>query len=111
MRQAIEESATGPLPYGLPNIGAAGLLKPIALGVDSAEEDRTQGFRDMDACAFFRMLDAEWEATVSQYVGYKPGFVVEKQTMRVDTRILAGAIHACLALAEHIVGPEEDPTD
>ena len=31
--------------------------------------------------------------------------------MRVNTRVLAGAIHICLTLAEHIVGPEEDPTD
>ena len=111
VREAIKESATGELPYGLPNIAAAGLLKTIALGVDDAEKDGTQGFRDMDAHAFFQMLDAEWEATVSQYVGYTRGFVVEKQTMRVDTRVLAGTIHACLALAEHIVGPEEDPTD
>ena len=111
VRDAIEESATGALPYGLPNIAAAGLLKPISLGVDAAEKDRTRGFRDMDAHAFFEMLDAEWEATVSQYVGYTRGFVVKKQTMRVDTRVLAGAIHACLALAKHIVGPEEDPTE
>ena len=111
VRDAIEEAATGELPYGLPNIAAAGLLKRIALGVDAAEEDRTQGFLGMDAHAFFEMLDAEWEATVSQYVGYTRGFVVKKQTMKVNTRVLAGAIHACLALAEHIAGPEEDPTD
>lgn len=41
-------------------------------------------------------------------MGYSRGFV-EKQTMRVDTRVLAGAIHVCLALAQHIVGPEDDP--
>ena len=111
VREAINESATGALPYGLPNIGAAGLLKPLELEVDRPEGDRTQGFQDMDVHEFFEMLDAEWEATISQYMGYTRGFVVEKQTMRVNTRVLAGAIHVCLALAEHIVGPEENPTD
>ena len=111
VREAINESATGALPFGLPNIGAAGLLKDIELGVDEAEEDRTRGFQDMDVHEFFEMLDAEWEPTISQYMGYTCGFVVEKQTMRVNTRVLAGAIHVCLTLAEHIVGPEEDPTD
>ena len=48
VREAINESATGSLPFGLPNIGAAGLLKGIELGVDEAEEDRTRGFQDMD---------------------------------------------------------------
>ena len=111
VREAINESATGALPYGLPNISGTGLLRAIELGVDEAEEDRTQGFQDMDVHGFFEMLDAEWEATISQYMGYTRGFVVEKQTMRVNTRVLAGAIHVCLTLAEHIVGPEVDPTD
>ena len=111
VREAINESATGALPYGLPNIGAAGLLQAIELRFDKAEEDRTQEFQDMDVQEFFEMLDAEWEATISQYMGYTRGFVVEKQTMRVNTRVLAAAIHICLALAEHIVGPEEDQTD
>ena len=111
VRKAINESATGALPYGLPNIGGTGLLKAIKPGVDEAEEDRTQGFQDMDVHEFFEMLDAEWEATISQYMGYTRGFTVEKQTMRVNTRVLAGAIHVCLTLAEHIVGPDVDPTD
>ena len=111
VREAINESATGPLPYGLPNMAGTGLLKSFELGVDKAEEDRTQGFQNMDVRAFFEMLDAEWEVNVSQYMGYTREFIVEKQAMRVNTRVLAGAIHACLALAEHIVGPEEDPTD
>ena len=111
VREAINESATGALPYGLPNIGGVGLLKAIELGVDEAEEDRTLGFRDMDVHEFFEMLDAEWEATISKYVGYTRHFVVEKQTMRVDTRVLAGAILVCFMLAEHILGPEEDPTN
>ena len=66
-----------------------------------------RGGPGMDAHAFFEMLDAEWEATISQYVGYARGFVVEKQTMRVTMRVLAGTIHVCFALAEHIVSPEE----
>ena len=111
VREAINESATGALPYGLPNIGGTGLLRAIELGVDEAEEDRTQGFQDMDVHEFFEMLDAEWEATISQYMGYTRDFVAEKQTMRVNTRVLAGAIHVCLTLAEYIVGPEVDPTD
>ena len=111
VREAIDESATGALPYELPNIGAASLLKPIRLGVDEPEADRTVGFQDMDAHAFFEMLDAEWEATISQYVGYTRGFTVEKQTMRVNTRVLAAALHLCLALADLILGPEADPMD
>lgn len=39
VQEAIDESATDPLPYGLPNIGAAGLLQAIELGVDGDEED------------------------------------------------------------------------
>ena len=111
VREAINESATGALPYGLPNIGAAGLLKAIELGVDEAEKDRTRGLQDMKVHGFFEMLDAEWEANISQYMGYTRGFVVQKQTMSVNTRVLAGAIHVCLTLAEHILGPEVDPTD
>ena len=111
VREAINESATGALPYGLPNIGAARLLKAIKLGVDEAEKDRTRGLQDMKAHGFFEMLDAEWEANISQYMGYTRGFIVEKQTMRVNTRVLAGAIHVCLTLAEHILGPEEDASD
>ena len=88
-----------------------GLLRDFALGVDEAEQDRTRGYGQMDAPSFFAMLDAEWGTDVSQYLGVTRGFSVEKQTLRVDMRVLAGAIRVCLTLAGHILGPEEDPAD
>ena len=111
VRDAIAESSTGSIPFNLPNSVGVGLLRDLALAVDEAEEDRTRGYGQMDAPAFFAMLDAEWGTDVSQYLGVTRGFSVEKQTMRVDMRVLAGAIRVCLTLADHILGPEEDPTD
>ena len=111
VRHAITETATGALPYGLPNRSGVQLLKDFELGVDKAEKDPTQGFQDMDVRKFLKMLDAEWENTISKYMGYTTGFVVQKQTVRINTRILAGSIHVCLALAEHIIGPEKDLAD
>lgn len=111
VRDAIAESSTGSIPFDLPNSAGAGLLRDFALGVDVAEEDRTRGYEEMDASAFFAMLDAEWGTDVSQYLGVTRGFSVEKQTLRVNMRVLAGALRVCLTLADLILGPEEDPAD
>ena len=111
VRGAIEESSTGSIPFDLPNSAGVGLLRDFVLGVDEAEEDRTSGYGQMDAPAFFRMLDAEWGSDVSQYLGVTRGFSVEKQTLRVNMRVLAGAIRVCLTLADHILGPEDDSAD
>ncbi|MYE47543.1 MAG: hypothetical protein F4X25_12525 [Chloroflexi bacterium] len=111
VRDAIAQSSTGSIPFDLPNSVGVGLLRDFSLGVDEAEGDRTTGYGQMDAPAFFAMLDAEWGTDVSQYLGVTRGFSVEKQTLRVDMRILAGALRVCLTLADHILGPEEDPSD
>lgn len=111
VRDAIAESSAGSIPFDLPNSAGVGLLRDFVLGVDGAEENHTSGYGQMDAPAFFGMLDAEWGTDVSQYLGVTRGFSVEKQTLRVDMRVLAGAIRVCLTLADHILGPEDDPAD
>lgn len=111
VHEAIAESSTGALPFELPNEAGVMLLKSITLGVDKPEKDHTSGFADMDACAFFEMLDAEWPTDITQYAGVTRRFSVRKQTLRVNTRVFAGSALACLMLADHILGPEADPTD
>ena len=111
VQDAVTESSKGSIPFDLPNIVGVALLRDFTVGVDEAEEDRTGGYGQMDAPAFFAMLDAEWGTDVSQYLGVTRGFSVEKQTLRVNMRVLAGALRACLALTDHMLGPEEDPAD
>ncbi len=57
----------------------------------------------MDALAFFEMLDTEWGTDSSQYVGVTRRFDIEKQTLRVDTRVLACATMVCLTLADRFL--------
>ena len=111
VHEAIVESSTGALPFELPNEAAAMLLKSITLGVDKPEKDYTSGFADMDARAFFEMLDAEWPTEIAQYAGVTRRFSVRKQTLRVNTRVFAGSALACLKLADRILRPEADPID
>ncbi|MCY4615662.1 MAG: hypothetical protein OXC71_04620 [Chloroflexi bacterium] len=106
VRDAIQQSASGQVPLGLPNVAAVVLLKNFVLGVDQAEADHTRGFAGMDAPSFFRMLDAEWGTDNSQYVGVTSAFSIKKQTLRINTRVLAGAILACQDLADRISGLE-----
>ena len=61
----------------------------------------------MDALAFFEMLDTEWGTDSSQYVGVTSRFDVDKQTLRVNTRVLAGAILVCITLADSILEKEQ----
>ncbi len=105
VRSAIDESATGPVPFNLQNVAGVQLLKDFTLGVDTAEEDHTSGYAHMEPVEFLRMLDTEWGTDISQYVGVTRSFSIEKQTIRVDTRILAGSIRVLLTLAEHLLGP------
>ena len=111
IHKAIAESSTGALPFDLPNEAGVMLLRNFTLGVDEPEKDHTSGFADMDARAFFEMLDAEWPTEVTQYAGVTRRFSVRKQTLRVNTRVFAGSALACLMLSDHILGPEADPTD
>ena len=103
---AIERSATGEISFGLPNVSGVTLRKPLRIGVDEAEEDHTGSYADMDALAFFEMLDTEWGTDSSQYVGVTSRFDVDKQTLRVNTRVLAGAILVCITLADSILEKE-----
>ena len=57
----------------------------------------------MGATAFFALLDAEWSAQNSQYLGANQNFVVSK-VVRTNTRVLAGGILVCLGLAERFAG-------
>ena len=99
---AIARSATGAVPFGLPNLAGVTLRQHLVTGVDDAEEDRTCGYAEMDAPAFFGMLDAEWSTDSSQYLGVTPKFSIDKQTLRTNTRVLAGGILVCLMLPERL---------
>ena len=57
----------------------------------------------MDTAALFALLDAEWGAQSSQYLGANREFVVGK-VVRTNTRVLAGGILVCLGLAERFAG-------
>ena len=65
VRNAIDQSATGPVPFGLPNVVSAAVRGSAPLG----EVDPIAGYADMDAAAFFALLDATWGAESSQYLG------------------------------------------
>ena len=95
VRSAIDQSAAGPVPFGLPNVASAAVRGGAPLG----EADPTVGYADMDAAAFFAVLDATWGAESSQYLGADRHFVVGK-VVRTNTRVLAGGILVCLGLAE-----------
>ena len=99
VRSAVDESATGPVPFSLPNVASAALQGGAPLG----EADRAAGYAEMDTAAFFELLDAEWSAESSQYLGADRHFVVGR-VVRTNTRVLAGGILVCLGLAEQLVG-------
>ena len=68
--ECIEESATGTLPLDVPNMAAVLLNKTIILGpeyesITEHEEDYTTGYAQMDAYAFFKMLDNQWPVQVT----------------------------------------------
>lgn len=99
VRSAVDESATGAVPFGLPNVASAALRGGAPLG----ETDPAEGYAEMDAAAFFALLDAEWSPESSQYLGADRHFVVGS-VVRTDTRVLAGGILVCLGLAEQLSG-------
>ena len=97
VRHAVDESATGSVPFGLPNVASAAVRGGAPLG----EGDPSSGYAEMDAAAFFALLDATWGAESSQYLGADRRFVVGK-VLRTNTRVLAGGILVCLGLAERV---------
>ena len=58
VRHAVDESATGSVPFGLPNVASAAVRGGAPLG----EGDPSSGYAEMDAAAFFALLDATWGA-------------------------------------------------
>ena len=102
VRSAVIQSATGSVPFGLPNVVSAALRGGAPLG----EADPAAGYPEMDAPAFFALLDAEWGAQSSQYLGANQQFVVGK-VVRTNTRVLAGAILVCLGLTEGLATLEK----
>ena len=97
VRNAIVESSTGPVPYGLPNIASATLM-----GGPPGAPDSSSGYNNMNADQFFDFLDAEWKSKKSQYLGASTKFTTDG-TLRASTRVLAGAISTCLALAKESI--------
>lgn len=95
VRNAVLKSATGPLPFGLPNTASVTLVNPDALG----QEDPLAGYQDMDAKGFFLLLDEVWKSDNSQYLGTNVQFE-PIGVLRTDSRLLAGGILACIQLAE-----------
>ena len=109
--ECIEESATGTLPLDVPNMAAVLLNKTIMLGpeyesITEHEEDYTTGYAQMDAYAFFKMLDNQWPVQVTQYAGVSQRFIMEKPVIRVNTRVFSGSALACMRLADRILDPE-----
>ena len=98
VRSAVQESATGSVPFGLPNVASAAVRGNAPLG----ERDPAAGYAEMDAAAFFALLDETWGAESSQYLGADREFVVEK-VLRTNTRVLAGGILVCLGLVARLV--------
>ena len=98
VRSAVHRSATGPMLFGLPNVASAAYRGGTSLG----EADPAAGYAEMDAAAFFALLDATWAAQSSQYLGADQKFVVAG-VLRTNTRVLAGGILVCLGLAERLV--------
>ena len=97
VQNAIKESSTGPVPYGLPNIASATFL-----GGPLGTPDPSSDYKNMNAEQFFDFLDAEWNSERSQYLGASREFTT-RGTLRASTRVLAGAISTCLALAKELI--------
>ena len=111
VRSAIDESSGEEIPFDIPNYAGVQLLKSFVLGVDEADEDPTSGYSQMGAADLFLLLDTEWGTDISQYVGVTRSFSIEKQTIRVNTRVLAGSVKVLLTLAEHLIGPAPVQTE
>lgn len=97
VREAVLESATGSVPLGLPNFVSATIRHSDAIG----QKDPIEGYKEMDAEAFFRLLDTLWLSKNSQYLGADSSFT-PRGVLRTDLRVLAGGILACLQLSESL---------
>ena len=95
VQEAVLQSATGEVPFRLSNIATVALRGPDALG----QEDPAAGYAEMDAEAFFVMLDTVWNSQNSQYLGTDPKFNA-RGVLRTNSRVLAGGIMVCFRLAE-----------
>ena len=97
VQSAVLQSATGPVPFGLPNLASAALRDSAAIG----QEDPAAGYKEMDAEAFFQLLDTLWESQNSQYLGADSKFT-PRGVLRTNSRVLAGGILVCFRLAENL---------
>lgn len=95
---SIACSATGALPYGLPNVASAVLVGNAPLG----EPDPTGGYGDLDVRGFLRLLYQQWAPQRSQYLGADTEFAVGT-TLRANSRLRAGALLFCEGLAERCI--------
>ena len=62
VRSAVHRSSTGPMPFGLPNVASVAYRGGASLG----GADPAAGYAEMDAAAFFALLDATWAAPEQQ---------------------------------------------
>ena len=104
VKSAIEESSTGSIPYDLPNIAAVMLLEHVKLGEERlvGALDPMRNYSKMDATRFFSAIYQEWQAERSQYLGANPKFET-RGSLRVNTRVLAGAVLVCNELANDVI--------
>ena len=104
VRCSIKESGTGALPYDLPNIAAVMLIEDIELGKGTSPGtfDAMSGYTKMDAASLFDAIDREWNSERTQYLGADLQFET-RGTLRVNTRVLAGAVLVCDRLANEII--------
>ena len=93
VESAVLESATGAVPFGLPNVSSAALRNTSSLG----EGDPAAGYAGMNAEAFFTLLDDQWHSQNSQYLGADRSFELQG-VLRISSRFLAGGILVCLGL-------------
>ena len=104
VKSAIIESSTGRIPYDLPNIAAVMLLEDVKLGEGRSVGaiDPMRDYSKMDATRFFSAINQEWQSEKTQYLGANPKFET-RGTLRVNTRVLAGAVLVCNELANEII--------
>ena len=104
VKSAIKESSTGRIPYDLPNIAAGMLLEHVKLGKGRSVGalDPMRRYSKMDATRFFSAIYQEWQSEKTQYLGANPKFET-RGTLRVNTRILAGAVLVCSELANEVI--------
>ena len=99
VREAVLQTATGQVPLGLSNFVSVTLRGSDCLG----QGDPASGYKEMDAQAFFVMLDTVWNSQNSQYLGVDKKFNA-RGVLRTNSRVLVGGISVCFRLARIIHG-------